>query len=322
MKNYVVSSLDIGPGRLDQMEKNHTTWNFYFHDLFVAMAAIPTTMVVRGVSGAEAKSKMLEVGEGEEFAWGQFHTVLEGLGGGGGNDAQGNGAARAGGTIRMVDFSYRFPLAAGEWVVREFTCAGYPSGFVLLHSGEDVQGILDRAKDVGISNDQGHADQRIMYINRYDWSGHHNPHWHEHLGIDDPSGDDLSDWQTMEDQGRVIFFRTASSDLPDVVTPRDLLAANLSTGHGTSSSFFEQLKRSTGISQIVARLPQDEPEPEKEEEEKEVVLGIQVRTPGFVEYELAWAVFDDVPSNPDRRLVAFVYDSAYSALEGPLAAVP
>jgi len=109
-----------------------------------------------------------------EFLWGQLQTVIMGH-----NNItrdsldRGSVTPLVGGTILQNRYKYRVAARKGKWVVARFSStSGYVAGFVVHHQDVSAQELLDRCKKVGISNNQGHEDKKIVYINRYDWSHH------------------------------------------------------------------------------------------------------------------------------------------------------
>ena len=112
-------------------------------------------------NGFECKSGVL--------LWGQLHTVIEGYLSSEYDTPQEQPAPLEGGTILMRNYTYRVKAQIGKWDVLPIY-SGSHSGYIVYHHDADPISIVRECKFVGISL---HKNKRIKYINRYDWSYHH-----------------------------------------------------------------------------------------------------------------------------------------------------
>lgn len=115
-------------------------------------------------NGFECKSGVL--------LWGQLHTVIEGYLSSEYDTPQEQPAPLEGGTILMRNYTYRVKAQIGKWHVLPIY-SGSHSGYIVYHHDADPISIVRECKFVGISLHGNHKNKRIKYINRYDWSHHH-----------------------------------------------------------------------------------------------------------------------------------------------------
>lgn len=233
-----------------------------------------------------------------ELLWGQLHCIAEGyfnLQSKTFTDTQRTeSVSLTGGNITQRNFMYRVKAVRGHWIVREILTRTnletppFIVGFIVYNSklADPVQ-IIKRCTKVGISNKQDHEDRAIVYINRYDWSWTHE--------ITDRVGqflyagvnDDIK--ENIKEMTRNRFILADAMAGPIVIHQLKPNAPNVS---GISRN---ELVKQTLILDNYS-------------------IGVHLACPN-TEFELGWMIFSE--SNKEE-LIAFVYDSAYTALEGAL----
>ncbi|KAJ3264484.1 hypothetical protein HK104_006465 [Borealophlyctis nickersoniae] len=226
-----------------------------------------------------------------EILWGQYSTILEGADNTTRDGMAGPKELLSGGTIRQSVYSYRTAARKGTWHVKRIylnsgTTGSYQAGFICHHESVSATDLVRRAAAIGISNGNNHPDREIVYVNRYDWGCHHRPGAElvsDKLGVDDEEAADLATWHCMLVDARIA--PSLEQAMRNART-RELLKDNCVEFAVTG--------------------------------EENVAAGVSLWLQD-VEYELAWMCFSGQKHGDfadDDELVGFIYDPAYSALEG------
>lgn len=228
-----------------------------------------------------------------ELLWGQLHCISEGYFNIASNTTTDTVPDSSTGGMQQ-HFKYRVKAARGYWHVREIysrTQLGEPSflvGFIVYNNdvADPVQ-IIKRCAKVGISNKQNHEDKSIVYVNRYDWSWSHKiPEKFEQLFLADLNDDDKANIMEMFG-GRLILADAVAGSIVINQLKRKLCRMN-----GISRN--ELIKETLTVANTS--------------------IGVHLACPN-TKNELGWMVFNALNQ---RELVAFVYDAAFTALEGEL----
>ncbi len=223
-----------------------------------------------------------------KLLWGQLHCIIEGHLANSSNVDSSAPSPSIRGTIIQHDFQYIVNAVTGEWNVKDLICRsesdGEPfiSGFIIYNkdSADPVE-ILKECAELGMRSSR---DGRIVYVNRYDWGwAHEIPDAVEQLlyGNDDDVNDDMEK-KVRSMLGQRIILADASSGL----------------------AVIDQLKQNLGSLSKNALIK------DTLKGENNGVIGVHLACPN-TEYELGWMVF-----NGNKELTAFVYDGAYTGLEG------
>ncbi|CAF1690388.1 unnamed protein product, partial [Adineta ricciae] len=118
-----------------------------------------------------------------ELVWGQLHCICEGYFNGRRNQydmPQSIPEILGGGTIKQRSYKYRCRAVKGDWQAKLYRTRlslkdePFNSGYIIYNIDQNPVEILRRCAAVGYSLDQTHEDRSIIYINRYDWSWHHD----------------------------------------------------------------------------------------------------------------------------------------------------
>lgn len=259
-----------------------------------AGAGVSSCRVLQGYRNAKRVPAFFTCTSGE-LLWGQVHTVIEGSTAGEVDTALGpHEVAVPSGTVFTCAFRFRVSARKGAWKVEaafvDSFQAGSPPrhvGFVCHHVDVDGLEILKRAAELGygVGRTGTFGDLQIVYVNRYDWSGLHTP-GHE-LIVD-----------TIE--GKAENPKKDFDDDDDMYYGSLLLGRFLLVDAGGFANLIQALKDGEKL------------------ERKNYVLRNKYNGSNFgahlvveqSEYELGWMVFQN------GEMVGFVYDGAYSALEG------
>lgn len=224
-----------------------------------------------------------------KLLWGQLHCIVEGhlaIS----SDAEStleNPSIR--GTILQRDFNYQVNAAIGEWSVKDIVFRNQPdespslAGFIIYN--KEMANPVDILNDCAKLGMKSSRDKRIIYVNRYDWGrAHEIPLESQNLLYDGDVNEDSEEkyWNLMA--GRIMLVDAASG-----LAVIDQLKGNSSTTP----------KNATIKDTLMAGND---------------AVGVHLACP-HTEYELGWMVFNE--SNKEQ-LVAFVYDGAYTALEGDI----
>lgn len=185
--------------------------------------------------------------------------------------------------------SFRYKVAArkGEWKAEAAildTSEGQPwhVGFVCHHAGADGLEILQRAAQAGTSSSGTFGDLEIVFVDRYEWSGSHSPGCELIVQAVEEKTVDPEE-EAFDDEK---YYRS-------LVDGRFMLLDKLGFG-----SFIQALKDGTKLERKNYLL-----------RDKEGAFGAHLVV-DHSEYDMGWMVFQN------DELVGFVYDGAYSGLEG------
>lgn len=224
-----------------------------------------------------------------QLLWGQLHCIAEGYLANDSDALSSLPTPLKGGTIIQHNYKYRVNAARGEWNVKDIIFQSQPdepssvAGFIIFN--KEIAKPLEILKDCANLGMRSSQDNRIIYINRYDWSWHHEiPAAVERLLNDGNENDELEE------------------KVRNMIAQRIILA-----------------DVSGGLA-IINQLKQKSSEASKNALIKEALtvensaIGVHLACP-HTEYELGWMVFNE--SNKEE-LIAFVYDGTYCALEGDI----
>lgn len=214
-----------------------------------------------------------------ELLWGQLHCITEGYFSSAPTPSTGG------------NFKYRVKAAQGQWNVGEIYCRPdreqptFIAGFIVYHSElADAEQILKSCAKVGMSGNQSHGDKIIVYVNRYDWSFAHEI-------------SDVAEALLCAD-----VDENASQNIRQMMGKR-LILVDPNAGFTVINQFKQNL---SGISKNT--LIKETLKVGNE------AVGVHLACPG-TEYELGWMVYN---ASNQEELIAFVYDGAYTALEGEI----
>ena len=234
-----------------------------------------------------------------ELLWGQLHCICEGYFNGRRDQydtPQSIPEILSGGTIKQRLYKYRCRAAKGDWHAKFYRTRlssesePFKSGYIIYNIDHNPVEILRRCAAVGSSLDQTHNDRSIIYINRYDWSWHHDYEFeykiNKLLGIKNEYSDDDEPLKSLFAQ-RILIIDSNS-------------ALNI----------VQQIKSNpAGLNQS----------------EEKVFIHIDYESIGPVglhlsipktDYEFAWLVFSN--DQPNAGLIAIVYDGSYTLLDGQI----
>lgn len=216
-----------------------------------------------------------------KLLWGQLHCIVEG------HLANSSivPSPVKGGTIIQHNFKYVVNAARGQWNVKDIIARSQTedvAGFIIYNKNSaDPAEILKDCVKLGMRSSR---DKRIVYINRYDWSwAHEIPHEPEQL-LYENLNDDLEQ-KVRNMMGKRIILADASAGL----------------------AIINQFKQKLTV------VPKNTLIKDALVVENEAV-GVHLAVPD-TEYELGWMVFS---ASNENELIAFVYDGAYSGLEGDI----
>lgn len=185
--------------------------------------------------------------------------------------------------------SLRYKVAArkGEWkaeaaFVDNSEDQPWHVGFVCHHADVDGLEILQRAAQVGIGSSGKFEDLEILFVDRYDWSGSHSPGCELIVqAVEEKTVDPEEEAFDGED-----YYRS-------LVGGRFMLLDKLGFGN-----LIQALKDGTKLERKNYLLW-----------DEEVACGAHLVV-DYSEYDMGWMAFRN------GELVGFVYDGAYSGLEG------
>ncbi|KAG0585646.1 hypothetical protein KC19_2G027300 [Ceratodon purpureus] len=251
-----------------------------------------------------------------ELLWGQVHTVISGFSDSTRLDKElGPQQESDGGTD--LESSARFKVIArkGQWKVEAAFLdndEGDPwhIGFVCHHVDVDGEEVLRRAAEAGLGGDGKFADLDIVVVGRYDWSGSWSPGCEIIVEavegkVVDPDEEEFEDEQYFRSlvQGR--FMLVDAQGFPNLmqalkdgtrIEKRNYVMRKKVNPTGSSSADSSDTK-SLDLSEKSSSNCED------------VVFGTHLVV-DHSEYDMGWMAFQN------GQLVGFVYDGAYSALEG------
>lgn len=110
-----------------------------------------------------------------ELLWGQLQCIVEGAAVSMDETQENALSGDFSGTILVHDYRFRVAAKLGTWKVARIyyqtdkTPEKRFNAFVAYHESADVRKLIVQSAKIGISNGQGHKNQDIVYINRYDW---------------------------------------------------------------------------------------------------------------------------------------------------------
>jgi len=119
----------------------------------------------------------------DELLWGLLHCICESYFNGQHNrydTPQSIPKLENEGTIKQRYFHDRCRTVKGDWQAKSYetrwdlTSEPFKSGYVIYNIGYNSADIFKRCATVGRSLDQTYNDRSIVYVNRYDWSCHHD----------------------------------------------------------------------------------------------------------------------------------------------------
>lgn len=231
-----------------------------------------------------------------ELLWGQVHTVVEGS------------------TSTELDttsssFHYRVAARKGQWKVAsafQDDSEGKPwhIGFVCHHVDVNGLEILQAASKAGIGNAGKFGDFDIVFVNRYDWSGSHSPGCEviveavtgKKVDIEEDEFEDESYYRSLVYGRFMLVDKQSYPTLVQALKNGERLEERNYVMHDTRSNSFGD-SNSQGHETSSSSTNHDQN------------FGVHLVVEN-VEYDMGWMAFQD------GQLVGFVYDGAYSALEG------
>lgn len=232
-----------------------------------------------------------------ELVWGQLHCICEGYFNGQHNrydTPQSVPEFGEGGTIKQRNYHYRCRAVKGDWQTKfyqtrwDLESEPFKSGYVIYHSDHNPAEILRRCVAVGFSLDQKHNDRSIVYINRYDWSHHHDYDFeykiNKLLEIKKNKSNSHFCWESSF-HGRILVIDSNS-------------AMNIIQQWKSNRTEFSQFQENVFIDTC-------------NESNNRVGLHLSFPNP---DYDLAWLVFNSDQS--DAELIGIVYDGSYTSLDG------
>ncbi|CAO3649877.1 unnamed protein product [Cunninghamella echinulata] len=230
--------------------------------------------------------------------WGHLHTILEGYLGNEYDSPLNLPEELKGGTIVQRCYNYRVKAKQGIWktsfiysrhdINHEFN----NTGFIVYYENEDIDpiDITRRCSKVGVSMENTHSDDRIVYINRYDWSYHHQA-----------ANNDIAD--QIEN---ILGGEDEYQELDDMFGSRLIVVDSESV-----LNTLDQLKECSLLTQPEEHELFNEVAMNCTLKENSKEVGVHLNIPG-TEYEIGWLVY-----NNNDELIAIVYDR-YNSLEGEL----
>lgn len=241
------------------------------------------------MAGASSDNPSFVCASGE-LLWGQLHCIVEGYLANN-LDAQSTlSPTFTSGTIIKRNLKYRVKAAKGLWNVREMHSRidrdhpSYLSGFVVYNSNlADPVDIVKKCAKVGMHS-KPNVDNTVVYVNRYDWSWAHE----------------------LPDEPEELLYAGLNDDLEQKV--RKMMGQRIILADaGAGLAVINQLK------QNLSELPKNELIKKSLIVDQDPI-GVHLACPN-TEYELGWMVFN---SSNQEELIAFVYDGAYTGLEGEI----
>lgn len=236
-----------------------------------------------------------------ELLWGQLHCICEGYFNRLHNEydtPQSVPELLSGGTIKQRSYRYRCRAAKGEWQAKLYRARfdseseSSDSGYIIYNIHYNPTEILRRCAAVGQSLDQSHTDRSIIYINRYDWSWHH-------------------DYEFESKINRLLRINNLNDGDDDDYSPRKLFAGCIITIDSDSAmNVIQQLK-----SNPAEFIRSQEKVFIESRNESNKQVGLYLSMPE-TDYELAWLVFSSDQS--DSELIAIVYDGSYIGLDAQI----
>ncbi|UJR13249.1 hypothetical protein I4U23_000270 [Adineta vaga] len=178
--------------------------------------------------------------------------------------------------------------AKGDWQAKLYRTRWnlesepFKSGYIIYNIHHNPVEILRRCATVGASLHQTHSDRSIVYINRYDWSCHHDYDFrykiNKLLGINKSKSDDDYFWESSF-HGRIMIIDSDS-------------AMNIIEQWKSNPTEFNQSQEKVFIDT-------------RNESNNRVELHLAIPKS---DYELAWLVFSS--DQPNSELIGIVYDGS------------
>lgn len=227
-----------------------------------------------------------------EMLWGQFHTILEGYLSTGYDVPNEIPETLKGGTIIQRNYKYKIKAEKGIWKISSILLKSNikhnfkTTGYIIYNCEVDPVDIVRRCSKVGRSLNNDHLDDKIIYINRYDWSNHHRARDKIEKKIENLLGG-KDEKQKIESlfHGRIILV-----DKESTLEIIDQL-----------KEYHEEIEFGEPNSIINKVLKTNERH-----------VGVHLNL-SDVEYEYGWLVY-----NNNNNLIAIVYDGMETILEGEL----
>nr|WIL04441.1 hypothetical protein Clen_511 [Cedratvirus lena] len=218
----------------------------------------------------------------EELLWGQFHTLGYGYESKKRDEPSSAEGGRTSGTIIQSDFNFRVAAKEGTWMVDKIADV-----VVFCHHDQSVKQVLQEIYRLAVDYlpFQPNPDSRLLYVNRYDWSGHYG-NWHYELG----RGLECFEYDEAEEQDCVSLMDLAGLWNEDKISKYVYDRLFLSAPEGFPL-IKEYLKRHDLDGHAVLQQGEED-------------LGIVLCKDEDAEYDFAWMLFDQ----DKKKLIAFVYD--------------
>jgi len=237
-----------------------------------------------------------------EVLWGQLHCICEGYFNGQLNrydTPQSIPELESEGTIKQRYFHYRCRAVKGDWQAKPYqtrwdlTSEPFKSGYIIYNIGYNPADILKRCAAVGCSlyQTQTHNDRSIVYVNRYDWSCHHDYEFESK--INRLLKINLSISREDDSFERLFHGRIIIVDSNSAMNIIQQWKSNRTELLQSQENIFLNTDNQSNMNPV----------------------GLHLSHPN-TEYELAWLVFNGDQS--DSELIAIVYDGSYTSLDGQI----
>ncbi|CAM6127998.1 unnamed protein product [Calypogeia fissa] len=288
-----------------------------------AVGATPSC-ILHEIEDARASPSCFTCTSGE-LLWGQMHTIISGStskevdtefgpqqnqksdedppkAGDGGNNNN---------TVLECSFRYRVAALKGEWKVEaafldDSDRKPWHIGFVCHHVKVDGLEILRRAAEAGLGGNRNFTDLDVVFVDRYDWSGSHSPGCELIVQavegkVVDANEEDFEDEPYYRSLVRGRFMLVDKECFPNLMQ-----ALKNGTKLEQRNYVFRSGNHHVGGS---SSLDSKSAQGEKLNSDCEDFFGTHLVVDDS-EYDMGWMAFQS------GKLVGFVYDGAYSALEG------
>lgn len=230
--------------------------------------------------------------------WGHLHTILEGYLSNEYDYPLKKPKTLNGGTILQKCYNYRVKAKKGIWKISSIFSRNdikyelKNTGYIVYNKNIDIDpvNIVRRCSKVGISLKNTHSDNKIIYINRYDWGFHHKI-------IDNNISDQIENILGGKDEKHKLDNMFGCRLI--VIDSESIL------------NILDQLKKCSLKTQIPGNELFNKITMNCILKEKDKEVGIHLNIPE-TEYEIGWLVYNDID-----ELIAIVYDK-YNVLEGEL----
>nr|WIL03424.1 hypothetical protein Cplu_585 [Cedratvirus plubellavi] len=217
-----------------------------------------------------------------ELLWGQLHTLGYGYESEKRDEPASAEGGHTSGTIIQSDFNFRVAAKEGTWVVDKIA-----EITVFHHQDQSMKQVLQEVNNLQVDYVpfRPNPGSRLLYVNRYDWSGHYG-NWQYELG----QGLECYAYEEPE-EGDIV-----SSAFTDLV--------GLWDEEKISKYIYNRLFLSSpqGFPLIKDYLKDKDLDDNALLQREGEDLGVVVC--GDAEYDFAWMLFDQ----DKKKLIAFVYD--------------